>query len=243
MQELDYAEMLEIPVSTVNVTKKKSLFRRSVQPADDLKERVVDSVNERVGAFVEAEDLSEPPKTKRAAINFKKDKESAILFAEMAAVCLIAMAIFLTNIFMPTSAINTFISSLTSNQTEVVEPSYSELELSPVVGSFSDTEVDISYDGVMSFTAEGTVYPICNGVVQSVVLQNEKYIVTIAHTSAFSSVISGLSTVYFAEGDEVKATLPFAWSDGSGEVKVSLFNGEEQLNCYELSGEIPVWKS
>ena len=27
-EELDYAEMLEIPVSTVNVVKKKSIFKR-----------------------------------------------------------------------------------------------------------------------------------------------------------------------------------------------------------------------
>ena len=27
-QEIDYAEMLEIPVSTVNVVKKKSFFKR-----------------------------------------------------------------------------------------------------------------------------------------------------------------------------------------------------------------------
>ena len=46
-QELDYAEMLEIPVSTVNVVKKKglNLFKRKaekeLQPQDDLKELVV----------------------------------------------------------------------------------------------------------------------------------------------------------------------------------------------------------
>ena len=28
MEQLDYAEMLEIPVNTVNVTKKRSIFKR-----------------------------------------------------------------------------------------------------------------------------------------------------------------------------------------------------------------------
>ena len=47
-EQLDYAEMLEIPVNTVNVTKKKSIFKRKQknQPQqDDIKERVVESVN------------------------------------------------------------------------------------------------------------------------------------------------------------------------------------------------------
>ena len=153
MQDLDYAEMLEIPASTVTVTKKKSFFRRREQlPRDDLKERVVDSVNERVGAYVEGEDLSDPPeKTAKNSIKFGKDRESIILFSEIAAVCLIAISIFLTNIFMPTSAINTFISSLVNPVEETSEPSYNELALSSVVGSFSDAEVTASENGIITF--------------------------------------------------------------------------------------------
>ena len=75
-QELDYAEMLEIPVSTVNVVKKKSFFKRrrpakteQEQLPEDLKERVVESVNERVGAYVYSEDVSEPPDRKSTRLN------------------------------------------------------------------------------------------------------------------------------------------------------------------------------
>ena len=66
-EELDYAQMLEIPVNTVNVVKKKSIFRRKekAQPQEDLKAQVVESVNERVGAFVAAKDLSDPPKPEK----------------------------------------------------------------------------------------------------------------------------------------------------------------------------------
>ena len=42
---IDYAEMLEIPVNTLNVTKKRSKKRRE---EEDLKERVLDSVNEKM---------------------------------------------------------------------------------------------------------------------------------------------------------------------------------------------------
>lgn len=246
MQELDYAEMLEIPVSTVTVTKKKSLFRRREQPAarDDLKERVVDSVNERVGAYVEAEDLSDPPKAeKKPRVSFKKDRGSVVLISEIAAVCLIALAIFLTNVFMPNSAINTFIASVKNPAQEASEPSYSEFTLSPVVGASSEADIVISDDGVMSFMARGAVYPVCDGTVETIVENDGTYMVKIAHTSAFSSVITGLTNVYAQSGESVRSNLPFAYSDGSGEVSVALYDGSVLLNCYTLSGVLPVWKS
>lgn len=248
-QELDYAEMLEIPVSTVNVVKKKSFFKRKPPkekeaPQEELKELVVDSVNERVGAAVQAEDLSEPPKKQRKkfpALNFKKDRGTVVLIAEFAAVCLIAVAIFLTNLFMPTSVINTFIGNLTAEKT--VEPSYNELKLSPVVSELSDAEVQVSESGVLTFTAKGSVYPICDGTVTSVSETDGLYTVQIAHTSTFTSVVTGLSDVYTMKGVKVKSNIPLAYSDGKNEVKVSMYDGETLLNCYKLSGEVPVWNS
>ena len=248
MQELDYAEMLEIPVSTVTVTKKKSFFRRKEQPPrDDLKERVVDSVNERVneraGAYVEAEDLTDPPAKPAKALKFGRDRESVILFGEIAAVFLIAMAIFLTNIFMPNSAINTFLSSILNPVEQTYEPDYTSLTLSPVVSSFSNADVYISDDGILTFTEKGTVYPVCDGTISSITEQNGMYVVKIAHTSTFLSVVTGLTNVYSSTGESVKANLPFAYSDGNGEVSVSLYNGDTLLDCLALSGTVPVWKS
>ena len=246
MQDLDYAEMLEIPVSTVNVTKKKSFFRRPKAEErtkdDELKDMVVDSVNERAGAYVAAEDLSDPPKIKNKTAAAKNDGRRRII-AEMAAVCLIALAIFLTNLFMPNSAINTFIASLSHPTKEVAEPTYTEFELSPVVGSFSDAEITLSQNGVISFTAAGGVYPVCEGKVAAITQSGELYTVEIAHTSTFKSVISGLSDVYSAEGTQVLPNVPFAYSDGSAEVKVSMYDNGELLNCYSLSGVVPVWNS
>jgi len=245
-KELDYAEMLEIPVSTVNVVKKKSLFKRKPAkesaPKDDLKDTVIDSVNERVGAYVYPEDLSDPPAPVKAASN-KRDKGSVVIFCELAAICLIAMAIFLTNVFMPNSVINTFIGSLSSDNKEIVEPTYSECELSPVISELSDAEVKASENGVLSFTSKGSVYPVYKGKVSSIKKDGELYTVQIAHTSTFKSVITGLTDVYSAEGTQVAANIPFAYSNGEHEVQVSMYDGENLLNCYSLSGEVPVWNS
>ena len=249
-EELDYAEMLEIPVSTVNVVKKKSLFKRKAkqEPApvqEDLKERVVESVNERVGAYVYSEDLSDPPKPvktkgKAAAIR-QNTKGGKIVFAEAIAVAVIAIAIFVTNLLLPNTVINTFLNSFSAS-TEP-EPAYTEFKLSSVVSDFSEAEVSVTDSGVLYFTAEGSVYPVCAGKVKSVSQENGVYTIEVAHTSTFTSVITGLTNVYSAVGTAVKANIPVGYSDGESEVRVSMYDNETLLNCYTLSGAVPVWKS
>ncbi len=247
-QELDYAEMLEIPVSTVNVVKKKSFFKRKQKPTqptqDELKDMVVDSVNERIGAFTYAEDVSDPPKPEKKHKGPVSDtKGSRIIICELAAVCLLALAIFLTNFFMPTSAINTFISSIANPKQLEAEATYSDLKLSPVVSELSDAEVTVSENGVLSFTAKSSVYPICDGTVTSVSQNDGIYTVQINHTSTFKSVITGLSTVYTPVGTKVESNIPFAYSDGEKQVSVSMYDGETLLDCYTLTDEVPVWNS
>lgn len=56
-ERIDYAEMLEIPVSTVNVVRKKSKKKRA--ETDDLKDQVVKAVNERVSEGDFSEEKSE----------------------------------------------------------------------------------------------------------------------------------------------------------------------------------------
>lgn len=254
-EELDYAEMLEIPVSTVNVVKKKSIFKhkpffapkekqQEAPATDELKDLVVDSVNERVGAYTYTEDLTEPAKPEKKSKFFGKDKGSKIILTELIAVCVLAAAIFLTNIFMPNSAINTFIGSLTGNgQKTEPEPTYNEITLSSVVSEKSDAVVNVSESGVLSFTAKGSVYPVCAGKVASVTKDGETYTVEIAHTSTFTSVITGLTDVYSAKGTSVQGNIPFAYSDGEQEVRVSMYDNGTLLNCYTLSGVVPVWNS
>lgn len=245
-QELDYAEMLEIPVSTVTVVKKKSFFKRRQKPAqpaeEELKELVVDSVNERVGAYTYAEDVSDPPAVEKSAKS-EKGSGSKIVLVELVAVCVLAVAIFLTNFFMPTSAINTFIGSLASAGGKKEEAVYTDFKLSPIVSALSDAEVSVSESGVLSFTAKSSVYPVCEGTVGSVTESEGLYTVQINHTSTFKSVITGLSDVYVTAGAAVKGNLPFAYSDGETQVNVSMYDGETLLNCYSLSGVVPVWNS
>lgn len=243
-QELEYAQMLEVPVSTVNVVKKKPIFKKKGEKDDEtLKEQVVDSVNERMGDYVYAEDLTVPPKAEKGAFAATlADKSGKILIIEVAAACLLAIGIFLTNVFMPNSAINSFIVGLTTETP--TEAAYSEFELYPVVSELSDAEVSVSAGGVITFTGEGAVYPVADGEVVSVTQSADgTYSVEVAHTSVFRTIISGLTNVYYSVGDEVAGNIPVGYSNGSNQVSVSMYNDGELLNCYTLTGTLPVWNT
>ncbi len=242
---LEYAQMLEIPVSTVNVVKKRSLFSRRAKGQEDLKSQVVESVNGKMDGttpeddpapFVFAEDVSSP-----AVPQKKKDRLGAIIICEAVVACLIAAGIFLCNVFLPNTAINTFVGNLT--QIEAKETPYNEFTLTSPVSETSEATVAATEDGVLHFTEKTSVYPLCDGQVASVTENGGVYTVKLQHTSSFCSVVTGLDTVYAGVGEQVKGNLPFAYSNGESEVRISMYDGETLLNCYTLTGAVPVWNS
>lgn len=243
-QELEYAQMLEVPVSTVSVVKKKPIFKKKEQKDDEsLKEKVVESVNERMGDYVYSEDLTEPPRPQKGAFAATlSDRSGRVLVIEVAAACLLAIGIFLTNVFMPGSAINSFIAGISAEQP--VEASYTEFELFPVISELSDAEVSVSESGVITFTGEGAVYPVADGTIASVTtLSDGTYSAEVAHTSVFRSIVSGLTDVYYSVGDRVAGNIPVGYSDGGAQVSVTMYNDGELLDCYTLSGALPVWNT
>jgi hypothetical protein len=193
--------------------------------------------------YVTAEDISDMPKSQKEKTKVAKkwDRASIVLFSETVAVGVIALAIFLTNVFMPSSAINTFLSSLYETSESV--PTYTDFTLTSIVSDFSDTEVGLSDSGVMYFTGNESVYPVCGGTLSKIYSSDGLYTVEIEHSSSFTSVTTGLSSVYGSVGDEVVANLPLGYTDGESEVKVSLYNGGELLSCLALSEDVPVWVS
>lgn len=188
-EEIDYAEMLEIPVSTVNVVKKKSRRKR-----EDIREQVIDKVNDKVndeppeddGRSAESTVIEGEPTKTGKFFSLGSDKRSSIvLIAEFAAACLLCTTIFLTNIFMSDSAINTFLGGLFDSDTAQADNrSYSDFTLNSIVGEKSEVSVNVSANGVMSFTGESFVYPVCSGKVSSVTKDSdgERYTVSITHS-------------------------------------------------------------
>ena len=305
-EEIEYAEMLEIPVSTVNVIKKKRGRKRKaevketpVAPAPNLKESVIAQVNGKMteepiveneitaeaALFAESAnsegnlDFGEIPERidtvrlysarekafrkeialtaddyafetenlendgGRDEINRETKSEKRVrlvLGAEFAVACALCGAIFLTNVFMPGSAVNTFFRALDgSAKTDTIDArTYADFTLSGVVNDFSDTELTLSPTGILSFTDECHVYPAANGTV-SAVIENEDgtYTLKISHSDTFTGVIDGLDQVYYVEGEAVKTNVPVGYSYGEAEVQVTMYSSGTLLNCFELTEE------
>ena len=82
------------------------------------------------------------------------------------------------------------------------------------------------------------VYPAANGTVESVQQNTDgSYTVKIAHSDTFTGVFNGLDTVYYGEGDTVLSNVPLGYSDGEGEVQVTMYSGGVLLNCFQLTEE------
>ena len=270
-EELEYAEMLEIPVSTINVVRKKS--RRAKNAG--LKEKLITHVNRRVATeeelqadapTPEVEEIEETPVVEdtqkgreietvlladeeevdengvpvsaaNEKTSSKKERRAGlVLGVEFSLACALCGAIFLTNVFMPTSAINTFFRSLGREETAKADTrAYSEFAISRVVSEYADTELNLSPTGVLTFTDECCVYPAVEGVLASVTtLSDGRYEVKISHNDDFYSVLSGLDYVYYAEGDEVRSNIPLGYTRGEAEVAVTMFSDDLPITAYTL---------
>ena len=304
-EEIEYAEMLEIPVSTVNVVK-KTAQKRKRKPAStikedvtrnaqksDLKESVIAQINdkiydmpraERVTADAElfaesansegqlhfdgipdridtvrlystqedrkrwAEDnlypdtyeLSNHEETQTSGFDGGRGSRRArvALGVEFALACAFCGAIFLTNVFMPNSAVNTFFRAMTSTDTATTDSrAYTDFTLSSVVSDLSDAELSLSPTGVLSLTGECQVYPSANGTVSEITQTGDTYLLKISYSDSFSGIVNGLSGVYYQIGDKVKANVPVGYSNGESEVQVTMYSDGQLLNCFQLTEE------
>ncbi len=297
-EEIEYAEMLEIPVSTVNIIRKKSRKKkekRRRQEETPLKDSVIAQVNnrlddtpfppptqeqteeektegfvdfdpvpdridtvrlfadeeERKSAYEEGflldekgEEIEEFSENEggRYALNEKLPKKSVrvALGIEFAAACALCGAIFLTNVFLPHSAMNTFFRAVHSPATiETADNrSYADFTLSPVVSELSDAELTLSTAGVLSLNGDCCIYPAADGKVSEVQRhENGTYTLKIRHSDTFTGVMSGLNQVYYEVGDEVKSNVPVGYIAEDNEVQVTMYSEGLLLNCFQLTEE------
>ena len=287
-EEIEYAEMLEIPVSTVNVVRKK---RKRKKPDTDLsslsseepaaiKDTVIASVNERMSGTAEeisddttalAEETSDggaidfdpvPERIDtvrlysdssmdsvldlgddntndggRYEMNGKQKAAHIALSVEFGLACALCGAIFLTNVFVPGSAINTFFRALNTPVEDAAKP-YTDFTLAAVVSELSDAELTLSPAGVLSFTDECHVYPAADGTVGELTKSEDGfYTVKVCYSDSFTGVFHGLSNVYYDVGDTVKTNVPIGYTAGEQEVQVTMYSGGALLNCFELTEE------
>ena len=284
-EEIEYAEMLEIPVSTVNVVRKKApKLKRKTQipfyPQPDLKDSVISQINDKMSA---PNDLPIEPQNETAVeeptpildeiperidtvrlygenerpyfddmqgeftdenvpfypqANGTERKLRKVLGIEFGVACALCAGIFLTNVFMPGSAINSFFRSLGSTDKQTDARAYNEFTLTSVVSDYTDVEMNLSQEGVLTFQKECHVYPAVDGEIVEVI-QNEggTYTLKIAHSETFTGVIEGLNQVYYGVGENVKANVPVGYSNGEAQVQYTMYSDGELLNCFEITEE------
>lgn len=264
-EEIEYAEMLEIPVSTVNVIRKNAKKRskpieertperasfapsaeNDTPPFATFSNEYFEGASEEAFPSLENAEAStmygmnEENFPELSPISRAEKIRDIVLKAEFGVACALCLGIFLTNVWMPHSAINTFFRSLTpeSNEQAVDERDYKDFTLSSILGEGSDAEMTLSPTGILTFTDVGCVYPTADGKVSALTKdENGKYTVTIAHTDSFSGVIEGLDYVYYEIGQSVKHNVPVGYSEGENEVKVTMYSDGNLLNCFSVTEE------
>lgn len=246
-EEIEYAEMLEIPVSTVNVIRKSK--KRAQAQETETQEKTTAPYALYSSSFYDGE-LSEESENDDSmyennesysfepseALDRKKVISQRVLKAEFALACALCLGIFLTNVWVKDSAINTFFRSLAPETQTTDYRKYTDFRLSSILGEGSDAEMTLSPTGILTFVDEGCVYPTADGTVSSVVKGDDgKYTVQIAHTESFSGVIVGLDYVYYEVGQQVKHNVPIGYSNGENEVQVTMYSDGNLLNCFAVA--------
>ena len=261
MSDLEYVKMLEIPINSCDVTVKSTRRKKK-----DVKKQVIEKVNSNVEVdekvqekpikkekiakakiekkpfykFMKTRDkkVKEKP-TKKKNINSEPSVEIKssgfdIVSVQVVAIFILIVGIILTNIFWEDSGINNLMRSVFNDNTTLLDVSYSDFSASLP----SKTDEVLLENGVMT-VKKGSVYSPCDGVVESVVENDGLFTVTILHSESFSTVISGLESVYVSKNDKVFANIPLGYSEGSS--CVSMFDGDAILTGYVLSDSQIVW--
>ena len=232
---MEYAEMLGMEVSSCDVYVKPKKTRRKKELKDD----VIKKVNE---PEVATADLGEFETDIPVRSNGEKKKKFRfdVVYAEGVAVFLLAVTILLTNIFWENSGMNRLFKSAFGDGQTVQADTRTNVNFNAQSPS---GEMEVTLDkGVMVFSGKGSLYPVCDGKVASVVEEDGKYTITLKHSDVFKTVISGVDFVYADQGDDVFKYVPVCYVNG-GNAKVSMYNQDVLVTNYVVEGGSIVWES
>ena len=232
---MEYAEMLGMEVSSCDVYVKPKKTRKKKELKDD----VIKKVNEPEVANAEFGEFGTDIPV-RSNGEKKKKFRFDVVYAEGVAVFLLAVTILLTNIFWENSGMNRLFKSAFGDGQTVQTDTRTNVNFNAQSPS---GEMEVTLDkGVMVFRGKGSLYPVCDGKVASVVEEDGKYTITLKHSDVFKTVISGVDFVYADQGDEVFKYVPVCYVNG-GDAKVSMYNKDVLVTNYAVEGGSIVWES
>lgn len=232
---MEYAEMLGMEVSSCDVYVKPKKTRKKKELKDD----VIKKVNEPEVANAEFGEFGTDIPV-RSNGEKKKKFRFDVVYAEGVAVFLLAVTILLTNIFWENSGMNRLFKSAFGDGQTVQADTRTNVNFNAQSPS---GEMEVTLDkGVMVFSGKGSLYPVCDGKVASVVEEDGKYTITLKHSDVFKTVISGVDFVYADQGDDVFKYVPVCYVNG-GDAKVSMYNKNVLVTNYAVEGGSIVWES
>lgn len=232
---MEYAEMLGMEVSSCDVYVKPKKTRKKKELKDD----VIKKVNEPEVANAEFGEFGTDIPV-RSNGEKKKKFRFDVVYAEGVAVFLLAVTILLTNIFWENSGMNRLFKSAFGDGQTVQTDTRTNVNFNAQAPS---GEMEVTLDkGVMVFSGKGSLYPVCDGKVASVVEEDGKYTITLKHSDVFKTVISGVDFVYADQGDDVFKYVPVCYVNG-GDAKVSMYNKDVLVTNYAVEGGSIVWES
>ena len=232
---LDYAEMLGLEVSSCDVTIKPKKTKRKKDVIGDVIKKVNEPERE-TNFDDDYQTIEIPEKT-----NKKKEKKFKfdLVYAEGVAVFLLVVTILLTNIFWENSGINRIFKNAFGTAATVADMRVNTSFNAKAPSGELDVKVE---EGVMEYSGKGSLYPVCDGKVVSVVEEDGKYTVTLKHSDVFKSVISGVDFVYADKGDDVFKYVPVCFVNG-GTAKVYMYNSDVLVTNYIIEGGSIIWES
>ncbi len=268
-EKLQYATMLEMPFSTANVTvmpnkKRKKRTKKvndesvkqeliekvnSENPEEQALEQSLDQVNleEQENSLMQTENIAvENEQTNTASVKkmpkkgkFKNFKVS-IIAVQIAVIGALIATIFLTSAINPNSGINTFFrGAFTSSPSQVVDEREHQ-EFAPVIAL--DESEYIMENGVLTLNAVGSVYSPCDGVITSVLAdENGKFTVEVEHSVNFKSRITGLDHVYGEQGAKVFSNIPVGYSLAEGATMCFTGADGSVISGYQIVDNSVVW--
>lgn len=238
-EKLKYAEMLEIPQSTCNITYKPVKHKRTKQIKNEkVKEHLIEKVN------TENKNMQEPlsqneievtdAQNESATTRLTKKSKQKLSFkitavgVELCVIGALILTILISSAVMPNSGITSFFSNaFVQTQTQEVDNRlFSDFE--PCFTNISQADV-VNEAGVMTVKNQKSIYAPCDGKVLSVEKTEEGlFNITIAHSDNFRTVIKGAKYSYVENGSSVKKTIPIAHA-GEQDISICFVDGANQV--------------
>lgn len=261
-EKMQYASMLDLPVSTCNVssrTIKKKKIKKSKKAnntnGEQLKQEVLDMVNAQEQLSQEQVEQGEIDLTTEnqmvleqedsSSVHPYKPKKSqkfkfSIVGVQLAVIGFLVATILLTNAFYANSGINVFLRGVFGTEQVQVDTRTFD-EFSPIISMGDNKGVSLN-EGMITYAGEGSVYAPCDGVVSGVIeTENGKFEIEIKHSENFKTVISDIEHLYVNEGDKVYRKIPVGYLQPDGASICFKNEVGEVLDNYQIVDNTVVW--